>query len=347
MRTQSTNGADFTESFFDAVSKGVPSDGGVFVPSGVDPIPRAFFMNIHRMTHPEICFVVARYLLGDEVDSTILKNIVYSAYDFPLPIKELDSGLYTFDLSYVPSGSYMQQVGVFSSRLIAQLRKDRGDTRKVTVLIFVDDASGPLLARMFSLMPTVTAVCLFPQSSIPNEIVAEMKDMGSNIYPLEIHGTVSDCKRIMFEAFHDKELTDSMFINVITPTNPVIVFTRVFQFFQAYARFVAHRKAQNKIGNSILGQGLVFFIPASMQASIQASRIAIMLGLPDSRFVVWDSAVDPDPSSLLSNGEFGILIPEVNHIVRPHDIRHLPVVDHIPATYPALKRFILNLKKTT
>lgn len=345
MITLSNTGSGSRNTFLDTVTCGLSGDGTLSLSDYAGSIPAAFFMNIHRMSHPEICFVVARCLLGDEIDSGVLKEIIYSAYDFPLPLKEVSEKLFTFDCSMVPSGSYMEQGGMFMSSLIAYLRKSIGDTRAVTALVYATPQSGLVLARLFSRMPSVRAICIFTRGTLDRTLASAMQSMGTDIFPVEISSDLPGCIKLVSDAQSDRELTERVFLTAVMPSNPAITLTRVFQYFQAYAQFVAIRKSKNKTGDSIFRKGLVFLIPSTMRASVDAARVAESLGIPDSRFVVFSPSEVRDPSLLLSAEEFGILIPEIQTEIFANEERQISHVDRIPATFPAFKRYILNKLK--
>ena len=75
----STNNSNITVSLQEAVVKGLASDRGLFMPEHIPALPKEFFDNIGNMSLQEISFTVAKALFGEDVETEVLKNIVYEA----------------------------------------------------------------------------------------------------------------------------------------------------------------------------------------------------------------------------------------------------------------------------
>ena len=79
MRYYSTNKQAPVVTLAEAVVKGLAPDNGLYMPEKIHVLPDAFFKNIGEMTLQEISYVVANTLFGEDVDSEMLRNIVYDA----------------------------------------------------------------------------------------------------------------------------------------------------------------------------------------------------------------------------------------------------------------------------
>ena len=84
MRYVSTNGKSAT--LRQAVEQCYAGDGNLYLPARLPLLPQAYFNNIGQMTLSEIAFVVMRTLLDEEIDATVLKDIVDRSFDIRMPL---------------------------------------------------------------------------------------------------------------------------------------------------------------------------------------------------------------------------------------------------------------------
>ena len=86
MRFISTRRQSRPVRLYEALRRSVAPDGGVYVPDSLPMLPEAFFNNFVEMSAPEIAYVVADMLMGEDVESGKLKSIIYSALNFPVDL---------------------------------------------------------------------------------------------------------------------------------------------------------------------------------------------------------------------------------------------------------------------
>ena len=94
MQFYSTHGQCRLASLEEAVMTGLAPDGGLYMPERIPVIPRAFFNNIGEMSVSDIAYVVATTMLGDDIEPSELKDIVFDTFSFDIPLKEIESGVY-------------------------------------------------------------------------------------------------------------------------------------------------------------------------------------------------------------------------------------------------------------
>ncbi len=77
-------------SFEEAIFRGLPPDNGLYMPTEIQPMPAAFFDQIHTMTLPEIAEAVCQNLLGHDLSPTEIKSIITSSMTFEAPLFDLE-----------------------------------------------------------------------------------------------------------------------------------------------------------------------------------------------------------------------------------------------------------------
>ena len=67
MQYYSTNHQSPDVSLQEAVTHGLAPDRGLYMPERIPVIPKAFFNNISEMSLPDIAYVVANTLFGEDI----------------------------------------------------------------------------------------------------------------------------------------------------------------------------------------------------------------------------------------------------------------------------------------
>src|ERR1700741_2953219 len=86
-----------------AVLKGLADDGGLYMPESILQLEQSFIENLHTYSLPEIGFIVAKTLIGNEVPDNILKPLVEEALNFPIPLVKVTEGIYSLELFHGPT----------------------------------------------------------------------------------------------------------------------------------------------------------------------------------------------------------------------------------------------------
>ena len=84
MRFISTRRQSRPVRLYEALRRSVAPDGGVYVPDSLPMLPEAFFNNFVEMSAPEIAYVVADMLMGEDVAPRrefIEENAHYASID--------------------------------------------------------------------------------------------------------------------------------------------------------------------------------------------------------------------------------------------------------------------------
>ena len=118
MRYYSTNKQAPVVTLAEAVVKGLAPDNGLYMPEKIHVLPDAFFKNIGEMTLQEISYVVANTLFGEDVDSEILRNIVYDALNFEIPLVKVADNKYTLELFHGPTLAFKDVGARFMARML-------------------------------------------------------------------------------------------------------------------------------------------------------------------------------------------------------------------------------------
>lgn len=270
MRFVSTNSSAQTVDLREAVTRCVAADGGMYMPESIPRIPRAFFNNIAEMSMPEIAFVVATSLLGDHIPPAELKTIVDRTFTYDAPLKRLDDNRYVLELFYGPTLTFKDYGARFLALLMQYFDAPSASSNR-NVLVATTGNTGAAAANGLFSIDGVSVSVLYPKGALSKAQTAQFAALGGNIHPVEVMGTVEDCKRLVQQAMADRSLTEYR----LTGANSINIGRLIPQVtfaMQAYSRLLA-----NGVANA---DKAVYSLPCGNCSNLVATVIAKRLGLP-------------------------------------------------------------------
>ena len=218
MKFCTTNDRQLRVTFREAVTQGLPSDSGLFMPVSIPIMEPDFFNRLPRMSLPEIAFEVGTRYIGDEIPSSILMKINNEAFNFPVELKQVDEKKYVLELFHGPTAAFKD----FGARFMSQCFRyfSETDTRKTVVLVATSGDTGGAIADSFSGLEGVDVIILYPSGMVSRLQENQLTTLGMNITALEIEGTFDDCQSMVKSALslldpHGKiRLTSANSINI-------------------------------------------------------------------------------------------------------------------------------------
>ena len=280
MKYYSTNNPIPKVSLMEAVTKGLASDNGLFMPERIEGFDRHFFENIHKMTFQEIAFEVAKKFFVEDIPEEILKEIVYDAINFDCPLVRVKDSVYSLELFHGPTLAFKDVGGRFMARLLGYFLK--GFKREVNVLVATSGDTGSAVANGFFKVPGIKVYVLYPKGLVSDIQEKQFTTLGHNITSLEVDGTFDDCQRLVKSAFLDKELNEAIVLTSANSINVARFLPQAFYYFNAYARL---REAGVK-------GDLVFSVPSGNFGNLTAGLFAKFMGLPVKRFIAANNSND-------------------------------------------------------
>ncbi|MDR0419020.1 MAG: threonine synthase, partial [Prevotellaceae bacterium] len=103
MKYYSTNKQVPLSTLKDAVLKGLADDNGLYMPERIPQLDKSFFENMRSMTFQEVACTVAKTLFGEDIEEGALKDIVYGALDFKIPLVKVTDKVYSLELFHGPT----------------------------------------------------------------------------------------------------------------------------------------------------------------------------------------------------------------------------------------------------
>jgi threonine synthase len=261
-----------------AVTKGLASDNGLYMPERIVPFDEDFFKTIHQLSFQEIAFEVARKFFGEDVEENKLKELVYDAINFDCPIVPVQHNIYSLELFHGPTLAFKDVGARFMARLLAYFLGDTNE--QVNVLVATSGDTGSAVANGFLGVKGIHVYVLYPKGKVSDIQESQFTTLGQNITAIEIDGTFDDCQRIVKTAFLDKELNEKLTLTSANSINVARFLPQAFYYFNAYARNVQKDKE------------LVISVPSGNFGNLTAGLFAKKMGLPISRFIAANNEND-------------------------------------------------------
>ncbi|AHM63522.1 threonine synthase [Flammeovirgaceae bacterium 311] len=267
-----------------AVLKGLADDGGLYMPESIPQLPARFFEDIHTKSLPEIGYIVAAALIGDEVPAEVLKQIVEETLNFPIPAVQVEEDIYSLELFHGPTMAFKDVGARFMSRLMAYF--NRNESRELKVIVATSGDTGSAVAAGFFKVPGIRVYILFPKGKVSPLQQKQLTTWGGNITAIEIDGTFDDCQKMAKQALGDAALNKNNLLTSANSINIARLIPQSFYYFWAYAQLKK------------LGRPLVFCVPSGNFGNITGGLLAAAMGLPVHHFIATTNANDVVPEYL-------------------------------------------------
>lgn len=283
MEYYSTNHKTRNVSLQEAVTKGLASDRGLFMPTTIHTLPAAFFRNIGQLSLQEISYAVAGTLFGEDVDSSELKRIVYETLNFEIPLVYINDDIYSLELFHGPTAAFKDVGARFMARLLGYFNERSQSKGVVNVLVATSGDTGSAVANGFLGVDGVRVFVLYPEGKVSKIQEAQFTTLGQNITAVEVNGTFDDCQALVKAAFVDDELNAKMRLSSANSINVARFLPQMFYYFHGYAQLVQRGQAD---------KDLVVAVPSGNFGNITAALIAKRMGLPVKRFIAANNRND-------------------------------------------------------
>ena len=269
-----STGNTSTVSIREATLKCFAPDGGLYLPERLPIIPRALFNNIAEMSLTEIAYVVTNTLLGDEVESWKLKSVVETTFNFPIPLKTLHDHTSVLELFHGPTLAFKDISARFMA--LAMNIEKISAAQPMTILTATTGNTGGAIANAFAGMKNARVLVLYPRGAMSRSQLAQFTTIGRNVYPFEVNGSISQCKRMVREACEDSELAETTMPVCVNTQNIIRLLPQIVYFFYAYAQL-------KKAGCD--ADGFTVALPCGNLSNLTSAIIAKRMGLPIKHIV--------------------------------------------------------------
>lgn len=268
-------------SFAQAVRQGLGRQQGLFFPFDVPLL--ANIDELLALPFVERSARILSRLIGDELTPEQVRQMVATAFDFPLPLQQVSDSVYALELFHGPTLAFKDFGGRFMAQVLAAVAGDE----KITILTATSGDTGAAVAHAFAGIEQIQVVILYPQGKISPLQEKLFCTLGGNIATLAVDGDFDACQALVKQAFDDEALRQAIGLNSANSINISRLLAQICYYFEAVARLP--QAARNQ---------LVVAVPSGNFGNLTAGLLAQAMGLPVKRFIAATNANDTVPRYL-------------------------------------------------
>lgn len=293
-----------------AMLEGLAPDGGLYVPESIEPWRESEFARLPERTLTEIAYRALRPYTRPELDATTFEAVVAEALNFPIPLIEVEPGIYALELFHGPTLAFKDVGARTMARLMASL--DTGD-QPLTVLAATSGDTGSAVAHAFHGVPHTRVVILYPDGRVSPTQEAQLTMFNSedgNVRAYAVDGSFDDCHSLTKQAFANADVRREVRLTSANSVNIGRLLPQMVYYFHAVAQAMKLRP----------GAEIRVCTPSGNFGNLTAGLIAKRAGLPIAKFVAATNVNDVVPAYL----ESGLFEPRasVQTIANAMDVGH-------------------------
>lgn len=265
------------------VIRGMPQDGGLFMPVRIPQISEDVIAQFKKMEINDIGKVVLKDYIDEDLEKRDFEEIIDEALNFETPIKLLTDQLYVLELFHGPTLAFKDFGARFMSRLLSKLIKN--DKSAINIVVATSGDTGSAVASGFFNVEGIRVFILYPSQKISDIQKKQITTYGNNIYPLEIEGNFDDCQKIVKTMLRDQKISSE---HRITTTNSINIARLLPQLLYYF-------KGVSEIGND---EKPFVCVPSGNFGNLCAGLIAKKMGLGIHKFIAATNINDVVPRYL-------------------------------------------------
>ena len=303
----STNRNTSDVNFKEAILRGQALDKGLYMLNEIPKLSSEEIYSFKDLKLPEIGYIVISKIIGDIIPEKELKEILYNALNFDVPVEKINDKDYLCYLDRGPTCSFKD----FGARTLARMVEYflELDDKNIIILTATSGDTGGAVAQAFYEMSRIKVVVLYPKKEISDLQRKQMTTLGKNVTAIGIEGKFDDCQKLVKTAFADPELK-RLNLSSANSINFGRLLPQTLYYFWSYSRVIEK-----------LNEEVIFSVPSGNFGNLMGGLIAFNMGLPVKKFI---SAVNENYEfpRFLETGIYQKVEPSKNCISNAMNVGH-------------------------
>ena len=272
MQFSSLSDSSIKRSFAEAVVEGLAPDRGLYFPDEIPVLPEEFWLSSEDLNPWDFGVEMLAPYTDGCIDKDALREILKEVLNFPLPLQEIEDGVFSLELFHGPTSAFKDVGARFLSRVLSRI-----SDKRLTILVATSGDTGSAVAQGFLDVENIDVVILYPSGRISHIQEQQLTTAGKNIVALEVEGSFDQCQTMVKTAFLDSSLQAA---RPLSSANSINIARWMPQsIYYAWATYQ-------------LGKPAVFSVPSGNFGNIAAGLLAAKMGMPVAGFVAATNAND-------------------------------------------------------
>jgi threonine synthase len=282
-----------TVSFREALLMGQAPDEGLFMPDRIPTLSREELATLRGRPYGDAArFVMNAFLTADDISRTNLETCIQSAYNFSVPLEQVEAGKYIMRLDQGPTASFKDFAARMMARLMGLLK---GHKKQLNVLVATSGDTGSAVGDAFRGVAGINVYILYPRTEVSGRQKKQLDTIGENVQAISVAGKFDDCQNLVKQAFADRSL-NKLNMTSANSINFGRILPQIIYYVYAYAQLAAP------------GEPIVFSIPSGNFGNALGCEYARRMGLPVKKLVMPVNENDEFPR-FLETGRYEKIAP--------------------------------------
>jgi len=289
MLFESTRGKSDIVSASLAITRGLASDGGLFVPQHFPQMRLNDIKSMSNKAYTERAIDVLLQFLTDFTEEELRDcvNQAYSSEKFgenPVPLVQVNENTGVLELWHGPTSAFKDMALQLLPQLLTRSMKKTGETHKVVILVATSGDTGKAALEGFADVENTEIIVFYPCDGVSDIQKKQMiTQMGKNVKVFGIEGNFDDAQSQVKRLFLDEELNaycakQNILLTSANSINVGRLVPQIVYYFSAYIDAV-------DAGKIALGDPINFVVPTGNFGDILAGYYAKLMGLPVDRLL--------------------------------------------------------------
>ena len=278
-----------------AISQGLSSDGGLFVPENLPALSKEKLMEMCDMTYAQRAYEIFRLFLTDFTDDEI-RHCVESAYndknfatDNIAEISHLLTGTYVLELWHGPTCAFKDMALQILPFLLTTSAKKTIDGKKISILVATSGDTGKAALEGFKNVDGTSITVFYPEHGVSKMQKRQMTTQeGNNVNVCAVVGNFDDCQNGVKAIFTDERMIEELkkANTVFSSANSINwgrLAPQIIYYVSSYVELV-------KDGELEFGDKLNVVVPTGNFGNILAAYYAKQMGVPIGKLICASNA---------------------------------------------------------
>jgi threonine synthase len=270
--------------FKDALFSGMASDESLYI---IDQFPQISFPQVRLDNNTTLqsvgLDVITRFI--DEIPLLNLRGIINKAWNFPIPLRQLDEQLFLLELFHGPTLAFKDVGARFMAGVMGYFLEQ--ERRDISIIVATSGDTGSAVANGFYNVPHIKVYVLYPSKKISPLQEKQITTLGGNICAIEVDGTFDDCQRLVKEVFKDERLHLLRNITTANSINIARLIPQIAYYFWGNVQLSRYYDIEQ--------HPPLITVPCGNFGNLTAALVAKEMGNPTGKFIATTNANDVVP----------------------------------------------------
>jgi len=290
MYYNSTRNSDVKVTSAEAITQGISSEGGLFVPESIPQISLDDIKAVGSMKYADRAAFIFSKFLTDFTDAEIhyCTDNAYSTKNFETEsiaeIAHLFSGTYMLELWHGPTCAFKDMALQILPYFLTTSAKKINLDKKIVILVATSGDTGKAALEGFKDVEGTSILVFYPEDGVSPMQKRQMRTQeGSNVGVCALNGNFDDCQSGVKAIFTNEEVKNALNKNgmMFSSANSINwgrLVPQIVYYVSAYAELV-------KDGEIEAGEKINIVVPTGNFGNILAAYYAKHMGVPVNKLI--------------------------------------------------------------